>query len=148
MGTLGRTLVIYAMATWVYSFFLFVGIALLIYAFFFKVLGIFLFAVEIAWFILRPFWREVIEWWKRQAKLRLNVNTLATLSVLFILILLAVTPWRGSVGLPAVLLNLERALIHAPAPARLDAIEVARGRHVTAGDILFRQSSDSLDHQI
>ena len=42
-----RALIIYAWATWLYRFFLFCGIALLVYHAFFKLLGIFLFCVAV-----------------------------------------------------------------------------------------------------
>ena len=44
-------MIAFAWATWVYRLVLFLGIAVLVYVFFFKVLGLLLFAVEIAWFI-------------------------------------------------------------------------------------------------
>lgn len=63
---LGKGLLVYAFGTWIYRFFLFLGIAVLVYAYFFKVLGIFLFLVEILWFIGLPIWRELQAWWKRK----------------------------------------------------------------------------------
>ena len=59
-------LVFYSFATWIYRFFLFLGIALLVYFFAFKILGIFLFAVEIIWFIGRPVYAEMKRWWSRR----------------------------------------------------------------------------------
>ena len=47
------TFISYAWLTWVYRFFIFLGIPLLIYHLAFKTLGIILFVVEIYWFILR-----------------------------------------------------------------------------------------------
>src|SRR5690606_2711789 len=58
-------LILFAWATWIYRLFLFIGIALLVYHFFIKAMGIFLFAVEIAWFVLVPVWRETKEWGAR-----------------------------------------------------------------------------------
>jgi putative peptide zinc metalloprotease protein len=46
--------ILYGWATWIYRLMLFLGIALLIYYFAFKLLGIALFAVEIIWFVLLP----------------------------------------------------------------------------------------------
>ncbi len=46
-------LALYAYAIWIYRFFLFLGIALLVYHATFKVLGIILFLIEIGWFIAR-----------------------------------------------------------------------------------------------
>jgi putative peptide zinc metalloprotease protein len=57
-----RFMVGFALMTWLYRFTVFVGIALLVYHFFFKLLGLLLFAVEIWWFILRPVWREIAAW--------------------------------------------------------------------------------------
>ena len=62
-----RLLILYAWGTWLYRFFLFLGIALLVYHFFFKVLGIFLFIVEVLWFIVMPIFKEVRTWRERRA---------------------------------------------------------------------------------
>ena len=47
-----------------YRFFIFLGIAFLVYNFAFKVLGIILFVIEIYWFILRPIINEIQNWFK------------------------------------------------------------------------------------
>ncbi len=52
-------LIFYAWSTWIYRFFLFIGIAILVYHYTFKVLGIILFVVEIIWFICLPIYREM-----------------------------------------------------------------------------------------
>ena len=62
-----RGLVAFAIGTWLYRLVLFAGIAVAVYLLFFKVLGIFLFLVEIAWFILLPVWRELRQWWASRA---------------------------------------------------------------------------------
>ena len=49
-----RALVAFALLTWLYRLVVFVGIAVAVYLMFFKLFGIFLFAVEIVWFVLRP----------------------------------------------------------------------------------------------
>jgi putative peptide zinc metalloprotease protein len=46
-----RALVAFALGTWAYRFFLFLGIAVAVYLMFFKALGVFLFSVEIIWFL-------------------------------------------------------------------------------------------------
>ena len=60
--TARRALIAFALFTWLYRFTLFLGIAVAVYLLFFKALGIFLFAVEIAWFIVMPVWRELKDW--------------------------------------------------------------------------------------
>jgi putative peptide zinc metalloprotease protein len=60
--TMRNGLIGFALITWLYRLVIFFGIALAVYYFFFKVLGIILFVVEIVWFILRPMWAEVRHW--------------------------------------------------------------------------------------
>jgi len=145
---LGRILILYAFATWTYRFFLFLGIAALVYAFFFKLLGVILFAVEIAWFICLPIAREILEWWKRRAVLRFNANLAVTGLVLASGIGLMVFPWRTTVTVPAVLQAEERAQVYAPMAARIRSVDVERGDRVARGDILLQLDSPDLDHQI
>jgi putative peptide zinc metalloprotease protein len=57
-----KLLIGFALITWGYRLVLFLGIALLVYHFFFKVLGIFLMLVELVWFIGRPVWQEMKVW--------------------------------------------------------------------------------------
>lgn len=65
-------MIIYAWATWLYRFFLFCGIALLVYHAFFKLLGIFLFCVEVSVFVMLPILRELKEWALRILKEKLR----------------------------------------------------------------------------
>jgi putative peptide zinc metalloprotease protein len=55
-------LIVFAWATWCYRLVLFVGIAVLVYHFSVKLIGIMLFIVEMLWFVLRPIQRELSAW--------------------------------------------------------------------------------------
>ena len=57
-----RILIAYAWGIWLYRLVLFTGIALAVYHYFFKVLGLLLFLVEIVFFIALPIWRELKVW--------------------------------------------------------------------------------------
>ncbi|EKV28546.1 Peptidase M50 [Caenispirillum salinarum AK4] len=128
-----RLFVLYAWATWLYRLMLFIGIALLVYAFFIKVVGILLFVVEIAWFILKPMTNEMTEWWKRRGDMRLNAHVLGTLAVLGLLLAAVFVPWRGTVVLPAVLEAERSHEVHAPEAARVARVLVAARDTVEAG---------------
>lgn len=145
---LRRVLLGYAFATWVYRFFLFLGIALLVYHFAFKLLGLLLFAVEIVHFILRPIWGELRHWHQRRKDYRMNRNTLISASVLLALLLLAALPWRGHVEAPALLRAEQQALLLTPVGARLQAIEVEPGQSVAAGQIVLRLQAPDLEHEL
>jgi putative peptide zinc metalloprotease protein len=60
---------VFAYATWIYRLIIFFGIALLVYHFFFKALGIALFLVEIWFFIARPIFQELQYWYKRWSEI-------------------------------------------------------------------------------
>ncbi|MCK5715447.1 MAG: hypothetical protein KAH64_05760, partial [Nitrosomonadaceae bacterium] len=67
----GRTfLIVFAIMTWLYRLVVFLGLALLVYYFFFKVLGIILMVVELIWFIWRPIWSELSVWRERKSEIK------------------------------------------------------------------------------
>ena len=134
-------LVAYAWGTWVYRFLLFLGIALLVYFMFFKLLGIFLFVVEIVWFIGLPVYRELREWWQRRGHIRQQRRALFTFSVFGLLSGLFVLPLGTSVNVPGVLVAGKDMQVFAPIVARVDEVLVAPGQQVSAGDVLVRLSS-------
>lgn len=141
-------LVIYSYLTWIYRFFLFLGIALLVYHFAFKLLGIILFVVEIVWFILRPIWAEMKRWWDMRASFSLNRRSLR--SLLFVSLTFAVLflPWRSSISVPAVLEAEQQVTLFPSEPARLKQLVARHGANVRAGDVLAVLESPPLSHEI
>lgn len=147
--TYGHTrllLIGFAYATWIYRFFLFLGIALLVYHYFFKLLGIFLFAVEIGWFIVLPIWREMKVWVKRRHEV--GRQAFITVGVLVLLAAALLTPLPYTVRIPAVLTATEQAPAFAPRPARLEAVRVRQGEFVRAGQILMALSASEIEQQL
>lgn len=144
----GRLLIAFAIGTWIYRLFLFLGIALLVYHLFFKLLGLFLFAVEIWWFILRPVMNEIVTWIRRRGDLTLNRRSAVTLGGLGLLLLVLFVPWGGTVRAPAMLVPTDFATLHAPRPARIETLAVAEGQEVAEGQILLTLSSPDLAWQI
>lgn len=143
-----RLLVAYAYATWIYRFFLFLGIALIVYHFFFKALGILLMVVELAWFIGRPIVLELKEWAERRRALRLNRQTATTAGTLLALVLLLAVPIEWPVHAPALLRAERQTQLFAPADARLVAIAAAPGTSVSRGEPLFAFASPDLEHRL
>lgn len=86
-----RFLVLFAWITWAYRFMVFISIALLIYFKVTKLLGTFLAAIEIYWFILKPIIKEVFYWWERRSlyikkfRARKTVSFALILSLVFFL---------------------------------------------------------------
>ncbi|MEE3662429.1 HlyD family efflux transporter periplasmic adaptor subunit [Brenneria sp. g21c3] len=144
---LRRTLVGYAFCVWVYRFFLFTGIAILVYHMAFKLLGILLFAVEIGYFVIMPVVNELREWSKRRKDYRMNRNMIVTLTSVCVLLLLLAIPWQNTVYAPALLRAEQQSSVYMPLPAMIERIEVRVGQSVAAGQPLFTLSADALLHE-
>ncbi|GJL86122.1 MAG: hypothetical protein DHS20C02_18970 [Micavibrio sp.] len=145
---LRRLLYVYAYGTWLYRFFLFLGIAVLVYTLFFKPLGPFLMALELAWFIGLPIYREVIIWWKERRKMTWNSASKRTVGTLGFLLVLAFIPWHSTVRVPSYVQAKDYTRLHPPAPARIAEALVEQGQRVKSGDILLKLESPVLDHRI
>lgn len=147
-GRLRRGLVLYAWGTWIWRFFLFIGIALLIYHFFIKVVGIFLMVVELAWFIARPVRDELAEWSRRRQSMRFNRNLIVSLLVLAGGIAALAVPWQDRLALPAVWEAARTAELHPPVPARIAEVAAGEGANLAAGDPVMRLDSPDLALQL
>lgn len=137
----------YAFATWIYRFILFLGIAVLVYYFFFKALGIFLFMVEIWYFIARPIRNEMKQWptlWGSMGETRkrrwMLIGGAAFLFLLY--------PWQQTFQAPAQWVDARFVRIFPARPAMVESIETRNGEQVVAGQVLLRLSSPALDNEM
>lgn len=136
-----RLLIIFAFASWVYRFAVFMAIAWAVYLFFFKVLGVFLMIVEIAWFIVRPVWSELAVWKERWPEVRAVRRSGFYLLVALLLALLAV-PWAFDIQAPAVAHAARQQNVYASMPARVAMLRPAG--NVRAGEELLRLEQPDL----
>lgn len=143
-----RTLILYAWGVWIYRFFLFLGIALLVYHFTFKILGIFLFAVEIIWFVAMPIYKEMKEWWLLRNDIMKTNRTKLTAGITVAMIALFVTPWSSNVKVPAIVTAATQAKIHAFSDGEIVKINVVEGQSVQAGQTIAQLRSPLLTFQI
>ena len=143
-----RFLVGYAIAVWVYRFVLFLTIALIVYHFFFKALGIVLMVVEIGYFIVRPVVLELRAWATERRAFRWNAATFRTLLLLAGLVAAMAVPWQSRVEVPAVWQAHQQAVLYAPLPARVAELPVRPGDRVTAGDLIVRLESPELAYEL
>lgn len=143
-----RILLVYSYATWIYRLILFLGIALLVYHIAIKVLGILLFAIEIGWFVARPFLNEARAWWSLRRRFRPNLRTGLTLAGLAAVAGLTLLPVTSTVSAPVVWRASSFATVYAPFPARLEETLVARGQSVVAGEPLFRLTAPDLEGKL
>ncbi|WP_420905189.1 HlyD family efflux transporter periplasmic adaptor subunit [Candidatus Magnetaquiglobus chichijimensis] len=143
-GRMRLFLILFALATWIYRFVLFLGIAVLVYHFFVKVIGILLFIVEIGWFIIRPVWFEILAW-RRVLPVARTPWRLPLL--LAGATLLLVVPWSTRVNAPALLEGAALTRLYVPHAARLERIHVSGSARVEAGEPLFVLRAPDLERQ-
>ena len=145
-----RALIVYAYSVWIYRFFLFLGIALLVYHMAFKLLGIVLFAIEIVAFILRPLYNELRAWRERLSAPGARGNRRSRMTGLALLVLLAaaIIPWRTRIEAPALLRAAQQAQIVAPAGAQITGIAAQAGQTIAAGAPLYTLHAPDLEHEL
>jgi putative peptide zinc metalloprotease protein len=141
-------LTIFGAALLVYRFFLFAGIAVLVYHVFFQPLGFFLMLVEILWFILIPLWSELKIWWTKRTQIKQSRRSLVPAIVVGAALLFALIPWKTSVLLPAVAHAGEYRRFYAPAPSEILMVQVKDGQLVKEGDILAVLQSPDLEFKL
>lgn len=137
-------LILFAYATWIYRLVVFLGIATLVYAFFIKAVGILLFAVEIGWFVLLPFYREAQAWRTLWPVLRQRPRARRSAALALVLLLLLGLPWPARLSAGGLLRPAEQFIVYAPVHAKVAALPVAEGRHVEAGTVLVKMSSPDI----
>ncbi|CDK97918.1 conserved membrane protein of unknown function [Magnetospirillum gryphiswaldense MSR-1 v2] len=137
-------MIVFAWAVWIYRLALFLGIAVLVYHFFIKVVGIVLFVVEIGWFVIKPFWAEMAEWRKRLPAIRASRRSRWPLGGLLFVLLILLVPWSGRVSAPAILKAESHMALYAPSSSILAEIRVAEGQKVEVGTVLARLDNPDL----
>jgi putative peptide zinc metalloprotease protein len=144
-----RLLVAFAFLTWVYRFSLFLGIAVIVYHFAVKILGITMMVVEVGYFVIMPVVREALTWWRRRADIHLNARTALTAAAAGTILLLVLLPWRSAVEAPALLKSQQHIDIFAPEfGARLAGISVHDGDSVAKGAPLLQLASPDLEYHL
>ncbi|MBU2707111.1 HlyD family efflux transporter periplasmic adaptor subunit [Zooshikella marina] len=141
------TLIVYAFLTWIYRFFLFLGIALLLYHIAFKLLGIILFIVEVAVLLIKPIVNEMKVWWKLREQLPRRRKVILPLLVSLGLFV-ACFPWFSSVELPGIYTSTVFQRIYPPVDAQIRQVAIKHGQQVKVGDELFNLSTPGLFYEI
>jgi putative peptide zinc metalloprotease protein len=142
-----RALVAYAWSVWIYRLVLFTGIALVVYHYFFKALGVALFLFEIAYFIGRPLADEVSVWWRLRGQIRRRRRPLLWAAGLAAMALVVLVPWSTTITAPAVIEARRLAHVHPPRAARIVSVAVEQGRSVTAGALLVQLEAPDIEHE-
>ena len=131
-------LIAFAWLTWLYRLTVFLGIAVLVYHFAVKLVGILLFMVEILWFVLMPIRHELAAWRERWDRIRSNRRSRRSALLLLVVLMLTVVPWPVRVSASAMLKPAEVWPVFAPSGARVDALPFHEGDAVPQDAELLR----------
>jgi putative peptide zinc metalloprotease protein len=143
-----RLLIAYAYGTWIYRLMLFAGIAWAVYHFFFKALGLFLFAVEIGWFIVRPIMKEMLVWRELITLYKTSVRPRLTWLIPLIALALLFIPWQTHLLLSGLLSAETEFTLYSPQSAQVQRVLVKEGDSVQAEQLLMELSSPDVDFKI
>jgi putative peptide zinc metalloprotease protein len=138
-----RWLIAFAFVTWIYRLVVFFGIALLVYYMFFKLLGIFLMLLEIAWFIVRPIWKETAYLLKQRSRIKVAWRPVL-ITMLVVTIGLWMVPVTNQVTAPGILRGSHEQAVFAPFGARVVSVSVAPMQKVSAGTLLIDLDAQDL----
>ncbi|WP_296644310.1 efflux RND transporter periplasmic adaptor subunit, partial [Roseinatronobacter sp.] len=112
-----------------------------------KVFGIFLAAIEIWWFILRPIAQEIGTWWKRRSEFGMNKTLIRTVILLAGLAAFFLAPFQTAVYGEAVVAAERRTIVSAPAAGQIMSLDVDVGEQVINGTRLALLSSPQLANE-
>ncbi|MDE1464841.1 hypothetical protein [Spartinivicinus poritis] len=148
-----RLLVLYAWLTWFFRLIVFFSIALLVYSFFFKTLGIILFSLEIYWLILRPIFSELKQWWQLKQLVKKELikkpqQCLLPATIAIIVLILLGYPFSWPTFIPALYLPQQSQQLYTFTAGKITAIHVNHQQSITAGTPILTLENPLLSHQI
>lgn len=142
-----RLLVAYAFITWAYRLVIYFGIALLVYHYFFKVVGIILFIIELYVFIARPIAFEFYRIYKLRDQLKWNFRTSMTLLAFLILISLLFLPLNQNIKLNSTL-SYAHEFIYSPMEGVLQNNLPKLGAVLKAGEPIVNIQSMDVEYNL
>ncbi len=143
-----KLLTIFGFSVWVYRFFLYLGIAILVYNLFFQPLGLIFMLVELAFFIGLPILREIRVWVKDFGEIITPLRGKISLGLYILLFSVIFWPIQKSIEVPVTLHAKDYVRYYPSIPAKIEQIKVSQGQVVNKGDVLFLLSSYNLNHNI
>ena len=138
----------YAIYTWIYRVFLYTAIAIFIYYKFTKILGIFLFLIEIGVFLLWPIGSELLQLIRLSPYIKPNPRIVVTLTFAALLLVWLLIPLPHNINFPAVSVTNKDQVVYVPLDSMIQTIYIQRNEKVSPGKKLVQLESPPLDTEI
>jgi len=143
-----KTVQIYAAGTWIYRFFLYLGITWMVYQFWFKAAGVLMMIAVFGIMILRPICIELIEMSRVIKAQGIHRRAVLSASIFVLLSTLLVAPLPRLITTPAVLTSADNTQSFSPRPARVAELHIHHGQMVNQGDIIAILESPELQNEL
>lgn len=143
-----HALALYAWGIWIYRLLLFLGIALLVYHFGFKLLGVALFVIEIVFFIARPVANELKAWHGLRREIVARRRGVLVGAAALCAIGACLVPWSTSIRVPALMDDRDTASVYPRRSAMVQAVHATNGARLPAGAPVVALIAPDLDHEI
>lgn len=140
-------LILYSVATWLYRLSLYLGIAVLVYHFAVKIVGIVLFSIEIFYFVILPLFHEIQTWYILRDRFHWNTRTVISVAVASILFLAFILPIQTSISLPGTLSYLHEFII-TQEEGQIEGKIPRAGQIVKKGDVILELKSVDLENAL
>jgi putative peptide zinc metalloprotease protein len=150
--SLGRQnfMIAFALITLIYRLIVFTGIAVLVYHYFFKALGIILFCIEIWFFVMRPIWHEFMFWHKeiKSSNTEVEENLPPIWKILFWVVIFLFIPFDITVNTEGILKAEKSFNVVTFAPTQIVEMPASIGSSIKEGTPLLELNSPELDEKI
>lgn len=140
-----KKLILFGIGTMTYRFFLYLGIAFLVYYVFFKPLGLILMMVELLWFIAIPVFNELKYLATKFQTIAASKQGILLTLLAIIAIGLLILPTKTSIHSKAILHPMYYSNIYPVKAGKIEEIYVKNGEKVMKGMPLIRLSSEILN---
>ncbi|MEC7840119.1 MAG: efflux RND transporter periplasmic adaptor subunit [Chlamydiota bacterium] len=141
-------MIVYSIYTWIYRVFLYTAIALFVYYKFTKALGVFLFCLEIAVFLIWPISSEIRALASLKQYLQTNPRMMFTVTLILAALGWFIIPLPHVEKFPAITTPVEQQLIYVPIDSVVKKIYVERDQQVTQGEPIMELVSPQLSHEV
>ena len=139
-----RFYIAFAFAVWIYRLVVFFGIALMVYHFFFKALGILMFGVEVWYFIAKPIVAELKVWYARWDEIGPVLRQRPAFYVGLVVVGLLIIPYDVTVNSQGMLKPEHSFSLLAPQASQVIVMPPAVGTRVAEGTVLMALGSPDL----